>query len=1020
MFIQGLLKKETQTSRFKCIPDSQGLNFVLPEPVFRRCTEGDGDLDAALQYQFITLQMLAEEGQAEAIPNGFFLPSDNATRLVESDRLLLELPKPWSGKFQVGFSGKTTQPSFACELTLIETNGERVLPSQYSFHGPLLKLTEAEQYLPSPEQWHLFKAVQQHQALRAEERGEYQNLLAVYQMQQARAGGCVVDLGHFRDLEAISPDGIGVDIQIAHDGSALVSPTVGQGIDSRELEARLGQLDKHGKVKSLRIGKRIVLLDESKIEAVQEILKSRVIPKEQVKRFLETPSAFLDAALVDLDQGFSLRVRGATEFRHAYFGEVESSGVDWFVQQLADSQRSVPLSELCSTLETPEQVDELEQRIQDAQKVGANAVAVEGSNYDISDPERTQNVLKCTREKIENEKWSHDQSDEPAEDKSVQLIIDVAENDEELEFGDDFIPKLIRNVCYKGAIDYSHLKRQPYEHQEEGIRWILGLAESSLQSSEQDASLHGGLLADDMGLGKTYMALVGVSEYYRLCRERQITERPVLVVAPLSLLENWRDEIEETFHHSPFRDVVILQSSADLKKYRIQGAGSELKQNIEARLDVEEKQEEEELAAIRYSLKVGPKFGNDRLDLPRRIVLTTYQTLRDYQFSLCRVDWSFVIFDEAQAIKSPNTLATRAAKGLNARFRLLATGTPVENHLGDFWCLIDTVKPGALGAYQEFRQTYMVPISKAEPESAQEVKERLGMQLRHHIGALMLRRLKEDNLKGLPVKKHWVGLQTLANDVYEFSPTIAGTMQKAQLHSYDQVVADVQDARAMGNVKGIVLPAMLKLREISIHQELLSSALPELPHSEIGVREFLQRSEKMSAVLSILDDIRQRQQKVIIFAMNKRLQCLLKLALIRIYNIHIEIINGDTKAVATGKFGASETRRGLIKRFEAEPGFGVIIMSPIAAGAGLTVVGANNVIHLERHWNPAKEAQATDRVYRIGQTRPVNVYLPMALHPQTSSFDTNLHNLLSNKTTLKDAVVTPEQVSPEMLAECLV
>ncbi len=1016
-FIRGLLKKEASTPRFQFIPDSQGLNLILPDDVFKSCQSGDANLDDLTQYQYITLQMLAEEGRVLPLANGFFLPSDNAVCLNDDERLLLQLPKSWPGRFQVSFTGQTTHPAFTCELILIDSDGLRIPRSQYRLNGPLLKLTETEQYLPSPEQWHLIQAVVQHNALPPDDRGEYQNLIAVYKMQQALADGCQVDLGHFRELEAVCPDGVGVDVQITNDGSALITPTIGHGVDTRELEARLGQLDKDGRVKSLRVGKRIVLLDKQKLDAVQEIISSRKIPKEQVKRFFETPSAFLDAALVDLDQGFSLRVCGATEFQHAYFGEVESSGVDWFVQQLVDPDNRLPIAELCATLETEEQVDELKERVDNALSVGANAVTVEGKSYDISDEKRTQKLLTATRSRIQNGADTETiEAEEP--EKTAQLVLDVIENDEDLEYGSDDIPQKIRDVSYQGTLDYSYLKLKPYPHQDEGIRWLLGLAEQSFQVADHEESLHGGLLADDMGLGKTFMSLVAVSEYYRKCRERGVTERPVLVVAPLSLLENWRDEIEKYFHRSPFDSLVILQSNADLKKFRLQGAGSELKQTAEASLTThDDLNEADTCTAIRYSLKVGPEYGPDRLDLPRRLVLTTYQALRDYQFSLCRIDWSFAICDEAQAIKSPNTLATRAAKALKARFHLLATGTPVENHLGDFWCLMDTVKPGALGAYQEFRQTYMVPIAKAGAENQREVKEQVGTKLRNRVGALMLRRLKEDNLKGLPAKRHWVGVEQLATgDECQYAPHIAGVMESSQLEQYNQVVADVLDAKAMGTTRGVILPAMLKLREISIHQNLQDSALPELPQSVRGVRDFMFRSGKMTSVLSILDEIKVRQQKVIIFAMNKRLQTLLKLALVRIYGIHIEIINGDTKAVTSSKKGAEETRKGLIGRFESEPGFGVIIMSPIAAGSGLTVVGANNVIHLERHWNPAKEAQATDRVYRIGQQRDVNVYLPMALHPQSNSFDLNLHKLLSNKTTLKDAVITPEEVSPEMLA----
>ena len=173
-------------------------------------------------------------------------------------------------------------------------------------------------------------------------------------------------------------------------------------------------------------------------------------------------------------------------------------------------------------------------------------------------------------------------------------------------------------------------------------------------------------------------------------------------------------------------------------------------------------------------------------------------------------------------------------------------------------------------------------------------------------------------------------------------------------------------------------------------------------------------SAKLEALLQTLDDIRARKEKVIIFLITKKLQMLLKLWLDRLYGLDVGIINGDTKAVSTKADDA--TRKGMIREFEARAGFNILIMSPVAAGVGLTVVGANNVIHLERHWNPAKEAQASDRVYRIGQEKAVNIYLPAAHHPERDAFDVHLHRLLDGKLLLKDAVVTTEAVSEaEML-----
>ncbi|MER0434086.1 C-terminal helicase domain-containing protein [Aeromonas caviae] len=179
----------------------------------------------------------------------------------------------------------------------------------------------------------------------------------------------------------------------------------------------------------------------------------------------------------------------------------------------------------------------------------------------------------------------------------------------------------------------------------------------------------------------------------------------------------------------------------------------------------------------------------------------------------------------------------------------------------------------------------------------------------------------------------------------------------------------------------------------------------------------MQESGKLTIVLQLLEQIRSQNEKVILFMMTKRLQRVLKLWLDQIYGLDIAIINGDTKAVASKV--EDLTRKKLISQFEAQAGFNVIIMSPVAAGVGLTVVSANHVIHLERHWNPAKEAQASDRVYRIGQQKPVFIHLPTLTHPRFDAFDVHLDRLLRGKLMLKDAVVTPEAVSEREMTSAM-
>jgi len=175
----------------------------------------------------------------------------------------------------------------------------------------------------------------------------------------------------------------------------------------------------------------------------------------------------------------------------------------------------------------------------------------------------------------------------------------------------------------------------------------------------------------------------------------------------------------------------------------------------------------------------------------------------------------------------------------------------------------------------------------------------------------------------------------------------------------------------------------------------------------------MQISGKLAVLLNLLDQIRTKREKVILFMVTKRLQHALKIWLDQIYQLDVAIINGDTAAVA--KKSDVLSRKQLIAVFEAKPGFNLLIMSPVAAGVGLTVIGANHVVHLERHWNPAKEAQASDRTYRIGQTRDVHIHLPAVKHPDHDSFDVHLDRLLRGKLMLKDAVVTPEAVSEEQM-----
>ncbi|PIE46438.1 MAG: helicase, partial [Gammaproteobacteria bacterium] len=339
-------------------------------------------------------------------------------------------------------------------------------------------------------------------------------------------------------------------------------------------------------------------------------------------------------------------------------------------------------------------------------------------------------------------------------------------------------------------------------------------------------------------------------------------------------------------------------------------------------------------------------------------------------FSLCSIDWGMVVFDEAQNIKNPNAIQTRAAKGLNSDFKLLVTGTPVENSLADFWCLMDTAVPGHLYSYQDFRKKYIKPILEANKpildivnSNAKSVQLDIGLMLRKDVGHLMLRRTKEDVFsqdasqskygegKALPQKIVYVGLLDDASEdsTYKYRQSLSSTMHDFQLATYEAVINEYRKAE-----HNQALACLHNLRDISLHPQLGNQGTLIGRKKTINdLKKTIGQSRKLTSLIVQLDSIKKLNEKCIVFCINKRLQEFLSLALTSIYSVPVHVINGDTKAVA--KKQSSETRKSIISAFEAHEGFNIIIMSPIAAGVGLTITGANHVIHLERHWNPAKE-----------------------------------------------------------------
>lgn len=991
---------------FTAIVDSQGIHFRLDPTLVSQLETGKGAVLARMQH--ITLTMLREQGIAQIFPNTFYLPSEAVAGLDEDAASILQIPHHFPGRFRADFTGRTGQSAFKCRISA-ELEGTAV---PFRLRGPYIYLSDNEFFRLTPAMLFALIGHKHHESLAPEQRNESENLKLAAALQTAQRSGMPIELAHFDKLEVHTPESVGVTARQNPDGSWTLFPSFGDGSSQAELESRWNQLDlNEDNTGVMRVDNRIVVLEPERIKAVREVLQNRRIPREQIQDFIRTPSAFLDAALVNLDLGFSVRVEGVGRFVHMDFESGGDYKADWFRQ--AEVRELVDV--LNDVVQSREDGEELIRQVESAHGQGADCLNFRGYPIDIADHEVVQSAVRGRMNRLGD-------SDEPAAEPSAKPHVTEKLSKERLSIllkeADQRNQTLLEQAvdatnAVSHGCDTQVLLRQPYPHQEQGIAWTTGLMRQALAGDQSDLyRLQGGLLADDMGLGKTFMALVAMNEYYRGQAGLKEKMRPTLVVAPLSLLENWNDEVDMTFKQSPFKDIVILQSGADLNRFRIKGVDRESQQVA----DIDEGSDHIDTGAIRYALHIGPAAGAKRLDQERRLVLTTYQVLRDYQFSLCSIEWGMVVFDEAQNIKNPNTLQTRAAKGLRADFKLLATGTPVENSLGDFWCLMDTAQPGLLGDWEYFRERWVKPIQQASESERANARFEYGKSLRDAVGPFMLRRVKEDELKGLPSKTVLSGVEGGPDATQQFEPSLSALMQGPQLFAYNEVIERHRKEALAGDGRAIALRTLAAMRKISLHPRLDSES--ELyAQKPAHVSAIVRESGKLEALWSTLDSIKAGGEKVILFMITKKLQRLLKYWLDMTYGLNISIINGDTAAMP--KKSDVLSRKQLIAQFEEQVGFNILIMSPVAAGVGLTVVGANHVIHVERHWNPAKEAQASDRVYRIGQQRDVRVYLPALHHPEYDSFDVHLDRLLRGKIDLKDAVVTTDVVSEQQIASAM-
>ncbi len=403
---------------------------------------------------------------------------------------------------------------------------------------------------------------------------------------------------------------------------------------------------------------------------------------------------------------------------------------------------------------------------------------------------------------------------------------------------------------------------------------------------------------------------------------------------------------------------------------------------------------EREVQKFAPTLRVGLHYGDKRskgkdfaaaaqeLDL----IITSYSLMvRDWK-TLLAVSWQVLILDEAQNIKNPDTKQSKAVRELNSQFRIALTGTPVENRLGELWSILDFLNPGYLGSRQFFQRRFALPIEKFGDRASLQV-------LRSLVQPLILRRLKTDRtiIQDLPEKQEMTIFCGLV-------PEQAALYQKLVDESLTEI-----DQLAGTKRNAMVLTLLMRLKQVCNHpaqylkesisgQGKQSKQSNQSNQSELW-QNFAQRSGKLKRLEEMLEELIAEGDSCLIFTQFAELGTLLQGYLTQQFQQEIFFFHGGTK---------KNDRELMVDRFQNDPNAPkVMILSLKAGGTGLNLTRANHVFHFDRWWNPAVENQATDRAFRIGQTRNVQVHKFVC----TGTLEEKINNLINSKKQLAEQTV---------------
>jgi len=425
-----------------------------------------------------------------------------------------------------------------------------------------------------------------------------------------------------------------------------------------------------------------------------------------------------------------------------------------------------------------------------------------------------------------------------------------------------------------------------------------------------------GILADEMGLGKTHQAMTLI-----LAALQTEPNLPTLVICPTSVLDHWESKFQ------------IYAPTVRIARFHGKERTTLLTENMPS------------------------------------VVLTTYSILsRDIEY-LSKIQWNYVVLDEAQKIKNHKTQMCKAVKLLKTQRRLALTGTPIENRLVELWSIFDFLMPGYLGTVQDFKVKYETPITKYQDNDKREILKKV-------IHPFKLRRLKKDVLSELPSKieeKRYCTLLPVQIIMYKDLIKEQGSKLIQKLKDENKPVEYLH-----------IFALLTKLKRLCDHPKLLLN----------GTTPKWSTSGKFELFKEIMEETLEAGEKVVVFSQ---------------YLEMLDIIGNwlsDISVTYESLRGSTKNRGKVIERFQNNPDCNVFLGSLLAGGLGIDLTAASVVIHYDRWWNAAREDQATDRVHRIGQTRGVQVFKLIT----RGTLEEKIDAMITKKAALMNSIVESDDV----------